>query len=98
MTSNLRAELLPDLSVGGRRVHSRTLLLSGSPDATPSGKTSRRSRQAMLDFDRNGLPQAAVAPMAAAVCRNERLVTLGIGSFLTYSPGGRLEQKIAPRK
>jgi hypothetical protein len=35
--------------------------------------------------------------MAAAICRNERLVTLSIGSVLRYSPGGRLEQKTAPR-
>ncbi len=92
-TSNLRVAFSTDLSTGGRRVHSRTLLLSGSPDATPSGKRSRRSCHAMLDFDANGPAQAAVAPMAAAICRNERLVTLGIGSFLSYFPGGRLEQK-----
>src|SRR5580698_7581998 len=66
--------------MGGRRVHSSTLLLSGSPDATPSGNRSRRSCHAMRDIVPNGLPQAAVAPVAAAIARKERRVMADIGS------------------
>src|SRR5271155_5627970 len=76
-TFNWTAGLAP---MAGRRVHNSTLLLSGSPDATPSGKKSRRSRHAMRDFVPNGLPQAAVAPIAAAIARKERLVMADIDS------------------
>src|ERR1700722_10404468 len=71
-----------------RRVHNRTLLLSGSPDATPSGKRSRRSCHAIGDFADSGLPQAAVAPMATAIFRKDRLVVV-IGFLLL---DGRLPQ------
>src|SRR5579864_2546022 len=69
----------PFSAAGGRRVHKRTLLLSGSPEATPSGKRSRRSCHAIRDFAPNALPQAAVAPMAAAISRKERRVMEDIG-------------------
>jgi len=82
-TFNFTAAFSPVVfsSIGGRRVHSRTLLLSGSPDATPSGKRSRRSRHVIWDLVPNGLLQAAVAPMAAAIARKERLVMVDIGGY-----------------
>ncbi len=81
-TFNIWARVAPDLPLSfsldsGRRVHNRTLLLSGSPDATPSGKRSRRSRQAMCDSVPNGLLQDAVAPTAAASPMKVRLVMAG---------------------
>src|SRR6202012_6123882 len=46
-----------------------TLVLSGSPDATPSGKNCRASRQPLRDAV-GVFAKAAVAPRAAAVARN----------------------------
>ena len=53
-------------------------MLSGSPEATPSGKRSRRSRQTRWDFAPKGVLQAAVAPTAAAMARKERRVMVDI--------------------
>src|SRR6185369_14267504 len=50
------------VGTGFRRVHNSTLLLSGSPEATPSGKRSRRSRQGTAEAFGKGLLHAAVAP------------------------------------
>src|SRR5208282_6039219 len=82
-TSTVNCGVGPSVSFSteyGRRVHNSTLLLSGSPEATPSGKRSRRSRHAICDFAPNGRPQAAVAPMAAAIPRKERRVMADIDS------------------
>src|SRR3954470_15598174 len=57
---------------GARRVQSRTLWLSGSPEATPSGNNSRRSRQWLADGLGKAYPQAAEAPRRAAISRNLR--------------------------
>src|SRR5580704_15495597 len=65
-------------SIGARRVHSNTLWLSGSPDATPSGYRSRRSFHATVEADAKSRPQAAVAPSATAVFRNSRRLFLAI--------------------
>src|ERR1700679_3183271 len=46
-----------------------TLVLSGSPDATPSGKNCRASRQWLRDTA-GVFAKAAVAPRAAAVANN----------------------------
>src|SRR6202042_2291822 len=49
-------------SAYGRRVQSRTLFSSGSPDATPCGYRSRRSRQPLDDGRTAEQPQASEAP------------------------------------
>src|SRR5579859_6573062 len=74
-TINLSVVLPP---FGGRRVHSSTLWLSGSPEATPSGKQSRRSCQEMSERVAKDFPHAAVAPIATAISRNARLLRLSI--------------------
>ena len=54
------------VGIGCRRVHNNTLVLSGSPEATPSGKRSRRSRQCTAEAFGNGTLHAADAPNIAA--------------------------------
>src|SRR5580765_1524100 len=69
--------LTPRASAGGRRVHNSTLSLVGSPEATPSGYRSRRSRHASRDGAAKAVPQAADAPSATAVSRKaRRLISL----------------------
>jgi hypothetical protein len=48
-----------------------TLVLSGSPDATPSGKNCRASRQPLRDIA-GAFAKATVAPRAAAVANSAR--------------------------
>src|SRR5262249_61971665 len=60
------------LGSGVRRVHNKTLLLSGSPDATPSGKRSRRSRQEIFEGAENERAQAASTPKTDAIARKSR--------------------------
>lgn len=55
----------------GRLVHRMTLCASGSPEATPWGKRSRRSRQWTRD-PRAGPTHANEAPIAAADLRKDR--------------------------
>jgi hypothetical protein len=43
----------------------------------------------MWDFDPNRLPQAAVAPMAAAISRKDRRVMVDIGGFPWFFARGR---------
>jgi hypothetical protein len=57
----------------GRRVHKITLVGSGSPEATPSGKRSRRSFQLVREAAA-APPQASVAPIADARCMKWRRV------------------------
>src|SRR5216684_5084902 len=58
----------------GQRVQRRTLLLSGSPEATPSGNRSRRSRHATREAEADKFPHAAVALSARAISRKDRRV------------------------
>jgi hypothetical protein len=59
----------------GRRVHNNTLSACGSPDATPSGYSSRRSVHVTRDlaapaFAKPLRANAATAPIEAAAARN----------------------------
>src|SRR5260370_28436641 len=58
----------------GQRVQRRTLLLSGSPEATPSGNRSRRWRHATREPEGDKFPHAAVALSARAISRKDRRV------------------------
>ena len=59
------------LALGAWRVQRSTLLLSGSPDATPSGYRSRRSFHFKLEGKAKALPHAADAPRAKAISRKD---------------------------
>src|SRR4029078_6271717 len=68
----------------GRRVHRITLLGSGSPDATPCGKRSRRSLHWVREA-RAGRAKASDAPIAAATwikCRRLSMIDPPAALFL----------------
>src|SRR5690348_4302180 len=71
-TSTLSRGALRSLAAGGLRVHKRTLSLVGSADATPSGKSSRRSFQDLLEGWAISAAQTPTAPSAMAPLRNAR--------------------------
>ena len=68
-----------DFPEAGYRVQNKTLLLSGSPEATPWGKSARRSRQRILERRGAGKPHAAAAPQLAAATMNARRFILSSG-------------------
>src|SRR5271154_3775694 len=83
-TFNLFVVVAP---IGARRVHRRTLSLSGSPEATPSGKRSRRSRQETLDDVAKASPQTDVAPRAIPISMNARPLIVVIGPIPSLNFG-----------
>jgi hypothetical protein len=74
----------------GRRVHRMTPSGAGSPEATPSGKRSRRSRQ-LVRVARAGPAQASAAPIAAAADMNSR-------RFRVIVPSSRFQGRAARRQ
>lgn len=73
--------LLPTLSfAGGRLVHRITLSTVGSPDATPCGKRSRRSRAGVASLPAQPFVVASAIPAAVVVKNARRVIFMSLPS------------------